>query len=296
MSVPPSDRPLPPPTADGPLLPWLLATLRPMSRTAVKDLLRGGRVAVNGTATTRHDHPLKAGDRVTLAPAGAARAAGELSRAGLSVVFEDDALIAVDKPAGLLSVATESEKADTAFARLAAHLDARRAGRPFVVHRLDRDTSGLLLFARRADVRDALQAAWDEVAKTYLAVVSGVPRPAEGVVDDFLTEGNDMRVRAGRDGTRPGSKRAVSRYRVVRVGERFSLVEVGLETGRKHQIRVHLAGLGCPVVGDPLYGNGADPAGRLGLHAWRLAFPHPVGGRRVELESPLPVGLRRVVG
>ncbi len=288
--MPPSD--LPSPTAEGPLLPWLLAALRPMSRTRVKELLRDGRVSVNGTPTTRHDHPLRPGDRVTI---GRERPAPDLSRAGIAVVFEDDALIAIDKPAGLLTVATEGEKHDTAFARLNDHLAARRAGRPFVVHRIDRDTSGLLLFARSAAVRDRLQADWPRVAKTYLAVVEGTPRPAEGMVDNFLAEGRDLRVRAVHP-DRDGAKRAVTRYRVVRERGRYSLVEVGLETGRKHQIRVHLAGLGCPVVGDEVYGATTNPAGRLGLHAWWLAFDHPVTGQRVELESPLPERLRQVVG
>ena len=262
-----------------------------MNRTRVKQLLRHGQVSVNGTPVTRHDHPLRAGDRITVSRVG--RAAPELARAGVRVVYEDDSLIVIDKPSGLLSVATEGEKLDTAFARLKDHLAARKAGRPFVVHRLDRETSGLLLFARSPAVRDQLQANWDAVAKTYLAVVEGVPRPAEGVVENFLSEGRDMKVRV----TGPGgnAKRAVTRYRVLSTRRGFSLVEVGLETGRKHQIRVHLAGLGCPVIGDGVYGAKSDPARRLGLHAWRLAFDHPVTGRQVELESPLPEVMRRIV-
>lgn len=290
MPSPEPVRHLPPPSAEAPLLDWLLAALAPTNRTRVKQILRSGRVTVNGRPVTRHDHPLCPGDRVAItrdAPAGR-----PLERAGIAVVYEDDALVVIDKPAGLLAVATESEKADTAFARLRAHLEACRAGRPFVVHRLDRETSGLLLFARSPEVRDRLQADWEAVAKTYLAVVEGVPDPAVGRVENFLTEGRDLRVRAG---SRPGgtAKRAVTRYRVVTARGGYSLVEVGLETGRKHQIRVHLAGLGCPVIGDGVYGAATDPAGRLGLHAWRLAFDHPVTGRRVELESPLPEPLQR---
>jgi 23S rRNA pseudouridine1911/1915/1917 synthase len=283
-----------PPATEGPLLAWLCDVLRPMPRTRIKRLLQHGLVAVNGTPTTRFDHPLRPGDRVTVSrdrpdPAGQA-----LAVAGVTVVAEDEHLLVLDKPAGLLTVATEGEKTDTAFARLNAFLRARRQGRPFVVHRLDRDTSGLLLFARSAAVRDRLQADWPAVTKTYLAVVEGTPRPAAGVVKNFLTEGRDLRVRATADGDR--AKWAVTRYRVVGGRGRYALVEVGLETGRKHQIRVHLAGLGCPVAGDAVYGAATDPAGRLGLHAWRLAFDHPVTGRGLELESPLPAVLRRVVG
>jgi 23S rRNA pseudouridine1911/1915/1917 synthase len=236
---------------------------------------------------------LQPGDRVVITPARPI-ADPALTAAGVAIVHADEHLIVIDKPAGLLSVATEGERADTAFARLRDHLRRRRQGRPFVVHRLDRETSGLLLFARSAAVRDRLQAGWPGVTKTYLAIVEGMPRPAEGVIENYLTEGRDLKVRAGRAGD--GAKRAVTRYRVVAERGRYALVEVSLETGRKHQIRVHLAGLGCPVTGDPVYGAATDPAGRLGLHAWRLALDHPVTGRRLELESPLPAVLRRVVG
>jgi 23S rRNA pseudouridine1911/1915/1917 synthase len=276
-----------PPAADGPLLPWLLAALAPMPRTRVKQLLKFGRVSVNGVATTRFDHPLKAGDRVAVATAGPDPAADALRRAGIRIVHEDADLIAIDKPAGLLSVAAGGEKLDTAFARLNAWMAAGRAGRPFVVHRLDRDTSGLLLFARSPGVRDRLQAGWGRVTKTYLAVVGGEPRPSEGTVRDFLTEGKDLRVRASAD-RRPGSQEAVTRYRVVAARGGRALVEVELETGRKHQIRVHLAGLGCPVVGDPAYGSATPATGRMCLHAWRLSFDHPATGRRIEIESPPP--------
>jgi 23S rRNA pseudouridine1911/1915/1917 synthase len=279
---------LPNPTAETPLLAWLLEALRPMSRTGIKELLRDGRVAVNGTPTTRFDHPLRPGDRVTLLDRTARRAPD------LPILFEDDNLIAVDKPPGLLTVATAAEKTDTAFVRLKTILEGRRAGRPYVVHRLDRETSGLLLFARTPQARDALLAAWDGVAKTYLAVVEGAPKAADGVIENHLVEGSDLKVRAcGPD--RPGAKRAVTHYRVLAEHSGLSLLEVGLETGRKHQIRVHLAGLGCPVAGDALYGAKTDPAGRLCLHAWRLALDHPVSGRRIALEAPPPERLRKLV-
>ena len=292
-----------PPTADGPLLAWLLVALAPMNRTRVKQLLQHGRVVVNGVPTTRFDHPLKAGDRVEVArdtaPRGetanaAERRAGRDKRPApgkptLPILHQDAAVVVIDKPAGLLTVATEAEKTDTAFVRLGEQLKSR----VFVVHRLDRDTSGLLLFARSDAARDQLQAGWGAVEKSYLAVVEGTPRPAAGAVENFLLEGKNLRVRACRADA-PGAKRAVSRYRVVGTKGGFSLVEVVIETGRKHQIRAHLAGLGCPVIGDADYGATTNPARRLGLHARRLAVPHPVTGERLEVESPLPPELGRV--
>ncbi len=282
---------LKPPAADALLLEWLLAALAPMNRTRVKQLLRSGRVMVNGASATRHDHPLRAGDTVFVA-----RDAPPPPRAtDPLIVYEDAALVAIDKPTGLLTVATEKEKQDTAFVRLNDYLAARAAGRAFVVHRLDRETSGLLLFARDEETRDALQAAWETTEKTYLAVVEGAPRVAEGRVENLLTEGSDLRVRAG---TRPGpdAKRAVSTYRVLASRDSYSLVEVRIDTGRKHQIRVHMAGLGCPIAGDRMYGAKTDPARRVCLHAWQLAFDHPNTGARVELESAFPKELARVAG
>jgi len=284
---------LPAVTTDAPLLAWLLAALAPMSRTKVKELLARGGVSVNGTPITQFDHPLKPGDRVTAGKAAVRDTS--LSAANIAVIHEDESVIVVDKPAGLLTVATDAEKEDTAFARLSAHLTARDAGRPFTVHRLDRETSGLLLFARSAYTRDALQTGWQELTKTYLAVVQGRPPQAEGRVENFLAETKDFRVRVCADGE-PDAKRAASKYRVLTANSRLSLIEVELVTGRKHQIRVHLETLGCPIIGDPLYGRAGNPAGRLGLHAARLVFPHPITGETVRLESPLPDALRKLVG
>ena len=283
---------MPAAAVEAPLLAWLLETLKPMNRTRVKQLLKHGSISVNGLPTTKHDHPLKPGDRVTIARGGEA-ADRSLEKAKIVILYEDDALIAIDKPAGLLTVATEAERTDTAFARLKTHLATRDLGRPFVVHRLDRDTSGLMLFARTAEARDQFQEAWETVTKTYLAVVEGQPRQAEGTIENFLAEGDDYRVRVCREGD-ANAKKAVSRYRVLKTKERFSLIEVELVTGRKHQIRVHLKGLACPIIGDPLYGKAANPANRLGLHAARLSFTHPLTGERVQLESPLPYALRRI--
>jgi 23S rRNA pseudouridine1911/1915/1917 synthase len=262
-----------------------------MNRTRVKQLLRHGQVSVNGTSITRHDHVIRPGDAITISHEGSNRAARQPD---LPIVFEDRAIIAIDKPAGLLTVATEDEKTDTAFARLRAELESRNAGRPFVLHRLDRDTSGLLLFARTPAIRDSLQANWDAIQKTYLAVVEGVPRQSEGVIDNYLFEGKNLRVRVVRADV-VGAKRALSRYRLVSRHGRYSLVEVAIETGRKHQIRVHLSGIGCPVIGDKDYGATTNPARRLGLHAWKLSFQHPESGERLELESPLPAALQRVI-
>jgi 23S rRNA pseudouridine1911/1915/1917 synthase len=286
---------LTPPTAETPLLPWLLNALAPMNRTRVKQLLQSGRVRVNDSPITRHDHPVKPGDRIEIAREGVGAIREPGSKQGeITILVRDDDVIAIDKPATLLPVATETQKEDTAFVRLNAHLAQRRAGRAFVVHRLDRETSGVLLFARNPETRDKLQADWEQVEKTYLAIVEGRPNPPAGTVENFLVEGKNLRVRAvSKDVT--DAKRAVTDYRVLMGKANLSLVRVELKTGRKHQIRVHLAGLGCPIIGDKVYGSTSNLAGRMGLHAWRLAFNHPTTRDRVEVEAPYPAQLARVL-
>jgi 23S rRNA pseudouridine1911/1915/1917 synthase len=280
------------PAIAGPLLTWLLSALKPMPRARVKQLLERGKIAVNGIATTRFDHLLQPGDCVTIAHKRSGP--DELSRAGVSILYADDELLLVDKPAGLLTVASEAERSRTAFALLLAHMTDRKMGRPFVVHRLDRETSGLLLFARSAAVRDRLQAGWQQVVKTYLGIVEGVPRPSEGTVRSYLTEGKDLRMRTISAGA--ASKLAITHYKVVGMRGPHALVELKLETGRKHQLRVHMARLDCPIIGDKLYRATTNPANRLGLHAWRLEFDHPTTGKKLSLLSPLPAVLERVVG
>lgn len=272
----------------GPLLPWLLAHLPAMNRTRIKPLLQHGRIRVNGIAITKHDHELKPGDIVELGPN---LTSPHLAKLGIRIVHEDDAIVVIDKPFGLLTVATDTQKEDTAVERLNEAMAVRHA-RAFVVHRLDRETSGLLLFAKSADIRDTLQENWDAVTKQYLAVVVGTLAEPEGLLESSLLEGPDLKVRKSVD---PEAKLARTRYQFVRRVGRYSLLEVTLETGRKHQIRVHLADAGCPIIGDDKYGSKHNPARRLGLHSWKLAFPHPVSKKLIQLESPLPAVLAAFV-
>lgn len=286
-------RALPSPKSEGPLLLWLLDVLKPMNRTRVKQLLKHGGVTVNGETVTRHDHPVKPGDRVLIHKGTPPPKDTLLERAGMGVVYQDAHLIVVDKPGGLLTVATDSEKHVTAFAVLSAHYEEINAGRPYVVHRLDRDTSGVMVFARSQEIRDQMQKTWKTVTKMYLAVTEGTPNPPVGVIDTHLAETRDLKMRISPEGE--GTKRAITAYKVLHSKERHALVEVELRTGRKHQIRLHLASRGCPVVGDQVYGAKTNPANRLGLHAWKLSFDHPVTGQRIEVEVPLPHELKRIV-
>jgi 23S rRNA pseudouridine1911/1915/1917 synthase len=268
--------------AAGPLLEGLTAHFASWSRNTLKQRLALGCVQVNGTTVRRHDHALLPGDRVEIL----AKAGGEAARAAapsLSTLFVDDDLVAIDKPDGLLSVAADDAPQPHALALVRASL--ARPGQPaalWPVHRLDRETSGVLLFARSREVCDRVQETWGDVEKTYLAVVEGQPRPPAGLIDVPLREDRNLRVRVG---AHEDAKPARTRYATLRSGRSRTLLEVGLETGRKHQIRAHLAFRGHPVVGDDRYGV---RDARLGLHSLRLALAHPRDGRPLVIEAPPP--------
>ncbi len=255
------------------------------SRTKVKQCIKHRAILAAGKEATQLDQPLSAGAEVCI------RSADEMREVepprGLTVVYEDEALLVIIKPAGLLSIATETEKQRTAYYRLNAHLKERDpAARIFVVHRLDRETSGLLVFAKSEAAKRALQEKWPEAEKRYAAVVEGVPREPRGTIRSHLRESKSLRVHAVRGASE--GKLAVTHYEVSAVSAEYALLTVSLSTGRKNQIRVHLADLGHPVAGDKKYGATTDPIGRLALHASFLAFPHPLTGKRVALSAKPP--------
>jgi len=223
---------------------------------------------------------------------------------GLTILYEDDHILVVDKPAGLLTIATERERSRTAYAVLTDYVrkgNPRSRNRLFIVHRLDRETSGVLVFAKTEEAKFRLQNSWQDTEKKYLVAVNGrVARPS-GTITSRLAENRAHTVYSTREAAE--GKIASTAYRVLRQTERFSLLEVDLLTGRKHQIRVHLAEIGHPVVGDPRYGKGASAGGAhprpsrgLALHAKSLAFVHPASGERVSFEAPVPRLFDRFTG
>jgi RluA family pseudouridine synthase len=275
------------------LLTYLLGTPLSLSRKQAKGLLRFRGVAVGGETRVRHDTRLRPGDIVEIVGRRQVddRALGQ---AGLRVVHIDDAIVVVDKPAGLLSMGSEREKEKTVHRILNDHLKViAKSPRKqiFIVHRLDRESSGLMVLARNESVQAELQRNWKKVTKTYLAIAEGVPMNAQGTLHDKLIESKSFKVhRAER-----GGDLATTHYRLLRsFGER-SLLELTLETGRKHQIRVQLAAIGHPIVGDRNYGASSDDARRLALHACELKFRHPVSGAAMEFRSALPGPLRALI-
>lgn len=271
----------------GPLLAVLAAQLAGWGRNTLRQRIELGCVEVNGQPAARGNQPVAAGDVVEVHDKADGRRAAEAGP-NLTVLYADDDLLAVDKPAGLLAVGSDDERDRTAlaFVRTLA-CRQRRDADVWPAHRIDRETSGVLLFARSREVRDALQAAWSAVEKVYVAIVEGRPEPAAASIEQPLWEDRNLRVRVG---AHADAKPARTHFRTVATRGARAELEVTLDTGRKHQIRAHLAWLGHPVVGDDRYGTRAS---RLCLHARRLVVPHPRDGRRLTIEAPVPAALRR---
>jgi 23S rRNA pseudouridine1911/1915/1917 synthase len=252
----------------------------------IKEWLARGRVRVNGAVASRGDVAVGPGDRVELGGVTRSRPIP----APLRLVHEDEDLLVVDKPAGLLTIATEAERERTVYRLLRDWLQARDGGRVFVVHRLDRETSGLLVFARTAGAKQSLQAQFEARTpeRVYVARVEGAVREAAGTLAGRLADEGGPRVRLAHAGE---GREAVTHYRVLERRPEATLLELTLVTGRRGQIRAQLAAFGHPIAGDRTYGSRRDPLGRVCLHATRLGFVHPRGGR-VAFESPAPPAFR----
>lgn len=273
------------------LLPFLLSSVKGKSRNNVKSLLSRRLVAVDGVPASRFDTPLAPGQQVAILPASAPRA----DALPFPILYEDEHLIVVNKPAKLLSVATDKEKARTAYHMVTDYVKARRVGdRIFVLHRLDRDTSGVLMFARDPETKELFQSHWNEMVtrRGYLAVVEGTPKPDRDTIRSFLVETDTHLSFSGAPGK--GAKEAITSYQVVKTGGGYALLDINIETGRKNQIRVHMKELGHPVAGDKQYGARTNPIGRLCLHANELSFTHPATGEQITFKAKMPRDFNRV--
>ncbi|HYA85730.1 MAG TPA: RluA family pseudouridine synthase [Nitrospirota bacterium] len=216
---------------------------------------------------------------------------------GIVVLYEDKDILVVDKPSGLLAVATEREKSRTARAILTDYIRkgcGRCSKHLYVVHRLDRDTSGILLFAKSEEAKLLLQDRWKQTEKKYLAVVHGRCEKSSGTITSYLAEDKRYNVYTTSDSAK--GKLSQTAYTVLRLTKRYSLLKVVLLTGRKNQIRVHLASIGHPIVGDTKYGKEDDPQPRMALHAWSISFKHPYSGQELSFTSEVPLFFSTLVG
>ncbi len=266
-----------------------------VKKTQVRNWLKFQAITVNGRPISQFNHPLQPGDVVAVRTDRFA-APRTVLPSGIRIFFEDADLLVIEKPSGLLSIASEAEQEKTAYHALMDHV---RRGNPvsrervWIVHRLDRETSGLMVLAKTPQAKEFLQSHWDEAEKRYEAVVEGHLRQPNGTFESDLDESSPFKVISVRASDL--TRHAVTHYRVLARSQWRSLVELTLETGRRHQIRVHLSEAGCPIVGDKKYGARSDPAKRLGLHSCSLRIPHPKTGKELRFASPLPKDLIRLV-
>lgn len=268
------------------LMKFLILNLPNKSRNNIKSLLSNKQVFVDGKAIKQFNHPLAPGQEVEIRWN---RIPEEKQYRGISIVYEDRDIIVIDKHAGMLSIAVDNRESQTAYNMLSTHVKKQNSdNRIFVVHRLDRDTSGLMMFAKSEKVKHDLQTNWNDliVERTYIALVEGVVEEADGIVSSYLRESKAMIVYSSQN-PKDGLK-AVTQYQVMKTGKGYSLLKVKLRTGRKNQIRVHMKDIEHPVVGDKKYGSITNPIGRLGLHALVLAFRHPVNKELLRFKTPIP--------
>lgn len=268
------------------LLEFLIRQLPHKSRNNIKSLLTKKQVLVDGNVVKQFNHPLSGGQLVEITNT---RMNPEQKFKQYTIVFEDDNIIVIEKQAGLLSIATKDEKRATAYSLLSGHVKRQdKSNKIFIVHRLDRETSGLMIFAKNEEVKHKLQEAWNDtiIDRTYIAVVEGNVEKPEGTIVSYLVEDKVFRMHSSQNPAK--GQKAITNYKVLKKNKGLTLLKVNLKTGRKNQIRVHMQELGHPVIGDKKYGATFSPIKRLGLHAQQLSFIHPVTREQLNFETKIP--------
>lgn len=273
------------------LIDFLMTAMQGISRNKVKDILTGHGIAVDKKLVTQYDYQLEPGMVVRVSRH---KRSTELKNKYVKIVYEDKDLVVIEKNIEILSMSTTSHQfcvktvLDEYFKRRHFKCTAH------VVHRLDRETSGLMIYAKNLEVKRILEDNWHSIVtdRRYIAVVSGKMEKEGGTITSWLKDNKAFITHSSH--TDNGGKFAVTHYHTLEVRDRYSLVELKLETGRKNQIRVHMLDIGHPVVGDPKYGDGNNPIGRLALHAFRLNFYHPITHERMEFETPYPLSFRKL--
>jgi 23S rRNA pseudouridine1911/1915/1917 synthase len=270
----------------GQLMEFLLCNMPDKNRNNIKTLLNHKQILVNGMAIGFYNHQLQPGDLVTIQTF---KAPETKDYPGMTIVYEDEHLVVIDKHAGMLSISTDGKRQMTVYSLLSSHVKKQLSkNKVFVVHRLDRETSGLMVYAKNQVVKSKLQENWQStvIERTYLAIVEGKPERPDGVITSYLKESSALKVYSSQNPE--DGQWAVTHYRTMKSSDKFTMLKVNLETGRKNQIRVHMQDIGHPIVGDVKYGSKIDPIERLGLHAWVLSFIHPVTGKNMRFESHIP--------
>ncbi|MCR5309305.1 MAG: RluA family pseudouridine synthase [Bacilli bacterium] len=267
------------------LLSFLLETFSNQSRNSVKSLLGSHRVSVDGAPVTQFNFKLYPGDTVIVSNSPIKKK----TRSRLPIIYEDDEIIVINKPSGLLSIASDKEKSSTAYRMLSDYVQQKdKHNRVFVVHRLDEDTSGVLMVAKNVKIQQALQEKWNDIVskRGYYAIVEGVMEKPSGTIKSYLKKNSQNMMYSSKKAG--DGQLAITHYKVIKANEKYSLLDVNIDTGRKNQIRVHLGEMGHHIIGDDKYGEPSNPIKRLGLHAYELDLTHPITGKKMKFTAPMP--------
>ncbi|MGM9874229.1 MAG: RluA family pseudouridine synthase [Bacilli bacterium] len=272
------------------LLPFLLKTFPSQSRNSIKSLLGSHRVSIDGAPITQFNFKLYKGDTIIISSTPIRRK----TRSNLPIIYEDDDLIVINKPTGLLSIASDKEKCSTVYRMLTDYVQQKdKHNRIFIVHRLDEDTSGVLMVVKSPKLKELFMSNWNDIVKKrgYFAIVEGHMENESGTYKSYLKKNaqNMMYSSMKSDG-----QYSITHYKVMKEIEDYSLLDVNIDTGRKNQIRVHLFEHHHSVIGDDKYGDPSNPISRLGLHAYELDIVHPITGKLMKFCAPMPIEFKKM--
>lgn len=273
-------------TQDDELLNYLYGQGLHLSKSKIKSLLKHECIAIDHEVTTQFNDPVKMGQIITIVEHN------QQKDTPLKILYEDKDILVVDKPYGLLTIATSKEEELTAYRMASSYVKTQDTkNKIFVVHRLDKDTSGVLLFAKSDRAKKAYQAEWNKLVsdRTYVAVVEGTVVKKQDKIESYLQENKTTHMYSTSTGLH-----AITRYELIKASAENSILKVNIDTGRKNQIRVHLADVKHPIIGDKKYGATTNPIKRLGLHAYRLVVTNPLNKKQMTFIAPLPPKLRKI--
>ena len=257
-------------------------------RKKAKSLLTNKAIYINGKNITKYNYPLFPGNILEIKEYSN-------NKSDLDIIYEDKYIIVVNKKSGLLTISTENENEKTLYHQVSDYVKLKnKNARIFVIHRLDRDTSGVVMFAKDEKTKRLYQDNWDKLVsnRKYVAVLSGKPKNKQGRIIEYLVEKENMKVYAV---SKNKGKIAITNYKIIKFNNKYTLVDIDLETGRKNQIRVAMQNMNTPIVGDKKYGSLEDPIKRLGLHAYKIVITNPLNNKKMEFTSPYPDSFNKIV-
>lgn len=269
------------------------------SRNNIKSLLTSKKVLVNGSVVSQYNFMLAKDDEIKISKHSITSQSFKSSQKQISnkkvlpfnIIYQDDDFIAIDKPAGLLSVESDNNRICAFGYLLNYFMQIDKNFRPFILHRIDKETSGVLVFAKNIKLHSMLKLNWNELVKTreYIAIVENCPEPETGTITSYLKENKNNMVYSSHD---TSGQKAITHYKVINKNNEYAMLKVNIDTGRKNQIRVHMCDINHPIVGEDKYATPKDPLHRLGLHASKLEFIHPITKNLISISAPIPTSFK----